>query len=59
MKLFPTDVPERGLSEWQLVLKRRQDRLERLLALEAPEIIVDNERRMIAEAQTAVSKLLS
>lgn len=59
MKMFQTELPERGLSEWQTVLKRRQDRLERLLALEAPEIIVDTERRMIEEARKAVNKLLS
>lgn len=57
--MFQTELPERGLSEWQTVLKRRQDRLERLLALEAPEIIVDTERRMIEEARKAVNKLLS
>jgi len=38
-------------AHWERLLKSRQDRLVRFYDLKAPQVIIDKERQMIADAQ--------
>lgn len=51
--------PTPTLQDWGVILENRKARLKKLLSLEAPEVILDQERELIKKAESEISKLRS
>lgn len=60
--MFQIQSPDhrtRTVNQWRRLLGRREARLKELQQLQAPDVIVEQEQRLILEAQTNLNKLLS
>ena len=53
-KEFTGDNTRYCLECWKRKLARCEERLQKLLALNSPKVLLENERRMIREAEDAI-----
>lgn len=53
--ITPPSVKPRTEKEWWSILARRCARMDELISLNAPDILIENEKRLILDAKIALS----